>query len=243
MASMTNSKAEQCMVCGAPLDYRAQGEAVRCTRCGRQSISAIICPDGHFVCDTCHSEQSLARLAALAGQVAASAPEDILEELIALPGLPMHGPEHHAMAGLALLLACEKAGITLPENFIEETVRRCMQIPGGTCGYHGACGGAVSLGVSVSLLTGATPVTGLARGMAHRATARALLNCADDAARCCKRALRKTVATGREFLAEELGIELPRPVAHQFCTHISRNRECARQHCPYFNRTSRTTTQ
>ncbi len=232
---MMETKSEHCMVCGEPLDYREQGEAVCCIHCGQQSTSAIVCPAGHYVCDACHSDFPLARLAVMARQVAGCAPEDILEELIALPDLPMHGPEHHAMAGLALLLACEKTGTDLPESFIEETIRRCLQIPGGTCGYHGACGGAVSLGVSVSLLTGATPVTGLARSMAHRATALALLNCADDEARCCKRALRKTVSAGREFFAKELGIEFPRPIAHQFCVDIPRNRECVRQHCPYFH--------
>jgi hypothetical protein len=240
---MSEGKSEHCMVCGEPLDYREQGEAVCCIQCGRQSSSAIVCPAGHYVCDECHSALPLARLAALARQITVCAPEDILEELIALPDLPMHGPEHHAMAGLALLLACEKTGVELPEIFIEETIRRCTQIPGGTCGYHGACGGAVSLGVSVSLLTGATPVTGLARGMAHRATALALLSCADDEARCCKRALRKTVSAGREFFAEELGIEFPRPVTHQFCVDIPRNRECSKQHCPYFQRASKASLQ
>ena len=198
---------------------------------------------GHIVCDSCHSEVPLARLPDLARKTLAKAPEDILEELIALPNLPMHGPEHHAMSGLALLLASERSGVDLPDNYIEETIRRSMQIPGGTCGYHGACGGAVSLGVAVSIITGATPVKGLARGMAHRATALALLSCGDDEARCCKRALRKTVSSGRDFFAAELGIEFPQPKGHQFCTDIARNAECAREQCPYFRRSRKTSLQ
>lgn len=223
------------MVCGVPLIYRDQGTLVTCSECGREEHSAIVCPAGHYVCNGCHSRQPLALLPVLARETTAKAPEDILEELLALPGLPMHGPEHHAMAGLALLLASERNGIKIAENFVEETIRRCMQIPGGTCGYHGACGGAVSLGVAVSVMTGATPVTGLARGLAHRATAMALLSCGDDEARCCKRALRKTVTAGRAFFAKELGITFPEPDGHQVCTDISRNKECAREHCPYFN--------
>jgi hypothetical protein len=231
------------MVCGQPLDYREQGQSVCCAGCGRRETSAILCPNGHYICDNCHSDRPLAYLPELARKTTGRAPEDILEELISLPGLPMHGPEHHAMAGLAILLACERTGINLPQNYIEEMIRRSMQIPGGACGYHGACGGAVSLGISVSLITGATPVTGLARGMAHRATALALSRCADDEARCCKRALRKTVISGREFFSEELGITFPQPKAHQFCRDISRNRECAREHCPYFRLVSRTSFQ
>ena len=233
---MTGHKAEHCMVCGQALVYRERGEAVRCEQCGRLEKSAAVCQAGHYICDACHSDRTLTRLPELARATTAQAPEDILEELIRLPGLPMHGPEHHAMAGLALLLASERAGVELPEDFIEETIRRSMQIPGGTCGYHGACGGAVSLGVAVSMITGATPVTGLARGMAHRATAMALLGCSDDQARCCKRALRKTVTTGRAFFAEELGINLPPAVGLQLCADIPRNRECAKGQCPYFRR-------
>ncbi len=233
---MSEHQSEHCMVCGLPLEYREQGEDVTCGECGRRESSAILCTAGHYICDLCHSSRPLSRLTEVARQSSARAPEDILEELINLPNLPMHGPEHHALAGLALLLASERNGVKLPEGFIAETIRRCMQIPGGTCGYHGACGGAVSLGVAVSMITGATPVKGLARGMAQRATAMALLHCGDDDARCCKRALRKTVATGREFFAEELGLELPRPRGPQSCHDISRNPECAREHCPYYRR-------
>jgi hypothetical protein len=232
---MTKSKAEHCMVCGENLIYSDQAQVVRCEQCGTQGQSAIVCPAGHYVCDACHSGRTLQRLHAHAKTTKARAPEDILEELLCLPDLPMHGPEHHAMAGLALLLACRRAGVKLPGNYIEETIRRSMQIPGGTCGYHGACGGAVSMGVAVSIATGATPVTGPARGMAHRATAMALQYCGDNQARCCKRALRKTVSAGRIFFAAELGIEFPEPVRQHACRDVARNRECAKRDCPYFH--------
>ena len=55
----------------------------------------------------------------MAKNTAGHAPEDILEELLTLPDLPMHGPEHHAMPGLAVLLATERAGLELPDYFIE----------------------------------------------------------------------------------------------------------------------------
>ncbi|MEJ2470451.1 MAG: DUF5714 domain-containing protein [Desulfuromonadales bacterium] len=240
---MTKHRYENCMVCGQVLEYRDQSGPVTCCYCQQTATSAITCPGGHYVCDGCHSERSLQELSALAQKTLANAPEDILEELLTLPNLPMHGPEHHAMAGLALLLASQKLGISLPDNFIEEAIRRGMQIPGGSCGYHGACGAAVSLGVAVSIITGATPVTGLARGLSHRATAMALLDCADDEARCCKRALRKTVATGREFFADELGIDFPRPASDPFCSDVARNQECTKEHCPYYRRSQKTRLQ
>ena len=227
---------EHCMVCGTALLYRTKTEEVVCFKCGAQDLSAIICPNDHYICDTCHSRQTLEQMDALIERIEADAPEDILEELLTLQHLPKPGREHPPLAGLALLLACKKGGLDLPTNFIHETIRRSLQIPGGTCGYHGACGGAVSLGVAVSLITGATPTTGLARSLAQRATAMALLRCSDDESRCCQRALRNTVRCGREFFSEELGIEFPQPVGHQLCSEKSRNLECAKQHCPYFRR-------
>ncbi|MBW2503833.1 MAG: hypothetical protein JRE16_04600 [Deltaproteobacteria bacterium] len=118
-------------------------------------------------------------------------------------------------------------------------MRRSIQIPGGACGYLGTCGGAVSLGIAVSIVTKATPLTGLARGMANRASALALLRCSDDQPRCCKRALRRTVAAGRDFFKDELGIAFPPPNASQQCKDISRNNECAQDRCPYFRQIHR----
>jgi hypothetical protein len=227
------------MQCGQPLEYRAETTDVICLGCNKKATSPIICPDGHYICDTCHSATALERLPAFAARSTGMAPEDILEELLELPGLPMHGPEHHAMAALALLLACHRQDISLQENFIEEAVRRSMQIPGGSCGYLGACGAGISLGIAVSLVTGATPVSGLARGLANRATAAALAACGDDDARCCKRALRHAITIGRQFFDLELGIEFPEANQAQSCWDIARNGECARERCPYYHKNRR----
>jgi hypothetical protein len=234
--SMAEQIAEHCMACEAPLQYNETGQAVSCWDCGHNETSTIICPNGHYICNTCHSDKPLKKLSARARSTNSDVPEDILEEFLALPGLPMHGPEHHAMPGLALLLACDHLGIKLTDGYIEETIRRCMQIPGGTCGYHGACGGAISLGVAVSIFTGATPVKGKARGIAHRATAMALLQCGDEEARCCKRASRMTVCAGREFFAAELGIVFPQTQGEKICSDVARNKECAKMSCRYYQR-------
>lgn len=236
---MNEPKAEHCMQCGEPLLYREQAVDVTCTCCGSKETSPISCPFGHYVCDRCHSSSALERLPAFAERTSGLAPEDILEELLLLPGVPMHGPEHHAMPALAMLLACSRQGVALPEGFIAEAIRRSMQIPGGACGYLGACGGGVSLGVAASIVTRATPTTGLARGMANRATASALAACGDDDARCCKRALRLTVSVGRDFFEDELGIEFPPATRAQACWDNDRNLECAGERCLFYHRDRR----
>ncbi|NIQ96082.1 MAG: radical SAM protein, partial [Desulfuromonadales bacterium] len=101
---MDNSRLDHhCMACGQPLAYLAQPRRANCHYCGQELRTLICCPEGHVVCDACHGADTLTRLERLAGSTKAAAPEDILEELLRLPQLPMHGPEHHAMAGLALM--------------------------------------------------------------------------------------------------------------------------------------------
>lgn len=228
------AQAEHCMVCGEPLGYHEQPVGASCQICGGAGTTPILCPAGHFVCDLCHGAKSLELLPKLLARCQGSAPEEILEELLALPGLPMHGPEHHALVALALLRAAELQGVALPAGWVAEALRRGSQIPGGACGYLGACGAGVGLGIAVSLACGATPLKGRERTLANRGTALGLLANADGEARCCKRMLRQALGRGREFFRDELGIALPEPPEDVRCREMARNRECPGAVCPYF---------
>ncbi len=225
--------AQHCMVCGETLLYQDRGDSLSCHYCGRQGTALIVCPEGHYVCDGCHGAATLELLPKLAERVQGSTPEDILEELLLLPELPMHGPEHHSLPALALMLAARKSGMELSENGVAEAIRRAMVIPGGACGYLGACGAGISLGVAVSLLTGATPVKGEERGLANRASASGLCAAGDGGPRCCKRALRNVVREGRLFFEQELGIRFGPVESGTSCRDMARNRECLDAACPY----------
>ena len=47
------------MVCGSPLDSLDQAEEMVCTFCGKPEQGHIKCPQGHFVCDTCHNRDAV----------------------------------------------------------------------------------------------------------------------------------------------------------------------------------------
>ncbi len=226
--------AQHCLVCGEPIEYRDTAVSAACHYCGDRGQTLIVCPAGHFVCDTCHGAGTLDPLLQLAERVSGESPEELLEAFFALPDLPMHGPEHHSLAALALLSAAKKQGAMLPYNAFAEAIRRSLQIPGGACGYLGSCGAGISLGIAVSLLTGATPVKGVERSLANRASALGLVAAGDGEARCCKRALCNALREGRRFLAVELGIVLPDKTVKVRCRDMARNRECAGKNCPYF---------
>jgi hypothetical protein len=160
-------------------------------------------------------------------------PAAILEQVMAHPSVNMHGPEHHAMVPAVIIAAVRNAGYSIPEGAIEKAIERGSKIPGGWCGLYGDCGAEVGVGIAVSVLTRATPLTGPARSLAIGATSLALAKSVDGQPRCCKRASRTAVETAVEFLARNLDLVLPRAEKVR-CTYPARNTQCAREKCPYY---------
>ena len=76
-----------------------------------------------------------------------------------MPFCHMHGPEHHVMVGAALLTAYKNAGgdLDLPKA-LQEMYSRGKAVPGGACGFWGACGAGISAGQFVSIATSSTPL-------------------------------------------------------------------------------------
>ncbi len=224
---------ENCGVCGRPLVYGTEAATRRCEFCGREFPALIYCPEGHYVCDECHSRGALDILRDVLSRTDSTDPIEILEKVMAHPAVPMHGPEHHAMVPAIIVAAARNAGYPVPEGAVEKAIERGSKVPGGWCGSHGACGGAIGVGTAVSVLTRATPLTGETRALANEATAYALGKLRDGGARCCKRSARKALEAAVAFLKERMGIVLE---THQDikCRYVRRNRECLREACEYY---------
>lgn len=226
---------EECLVCGAKLEYLDESVEMECAVCHKKERSATRCVNGHYVCDACHT----GGLDALLGICFASAsadPVEVLEQMMALPTCHMHGPEHHTMVGMALLTAYKNAGGRLDfEKALREMLRRGSSVPGGACGFWGACGAGVSTGMFLSIAAGATPLTGESFGLAHKMTAKALGAIGDvGGPRCCKRDSYLSIAAAVAFVRERLGVEMTasRPV----CAHYTKNNQCIGNRCPFFGK-------
>lgn len=64
------------------------------------------------------------------------------------------------MVGAALLTAFKNAGGEIDlRAALAEMVSRGKSVPGGACGFWGACGAGVSTGMFVSIISGSTPLT------------------------------------------------------------------------------------
>ena len=222
-----------CGVCARPLVYATESVTKTCALCGKEEKTNIYCPSGHYVCDSCHSKAAIEVLKDILAQSKSTNPAEMMEQVMAHPSVPMHGPEHHIIVPAVIIAAIRNAGYPVPEGAIDKALERASKVPGGWCGLYGDCGAAVGIGIAVSVLTNATPLTGKERGLALGATALALSKLLDDQPRCCKRSSRIAVEAAVNYLEDKLGIKLGQSKLIP-CAYTIRNQQCAKGECPYY---------
>ena len=227
------SSTSNCGVCARPLVYGTEPRAMKCSICGQANSTLIFCPEGHFVCDSCHSKAAVDVLLRVLADTTSSDPMAILEKVMAHPSVPMHGPEHHGMVPAVLVAAARNAGYPVPEGAVTRALERGTKVPGGWCGACGDCGAAVGVGIAVSVITLATPLTGKARTLAMGATSAALSQMLDEYPRCCKRASRTAIEAAIDYFSDKLDISLPKGEKPR-CAYMRRNQECVSKQCRYY---------
>ena len=162
-------------------------------------------------------------------------PIAMLTDMMNDPYIHMHGPEHHTMVGAALMTAYRNAGGDIDLTAcLAEMKKRGARCPGGSCGFWGCCGAAVSAGMCMSIITGTTPLSGKTWGLANITTARALEAIGRiGGPRCCKRDSFTAVIEAAKLIEAELGIALDMP-PRVTCAFSAENKQCLGKNCPYF---------
>ena len=84
---------EECLICGAPLEYLETDVQMQCEICRKKELAKTRCVNGHYVCSDCHM-QGLDSIVELCLRETACDPIAIVERMMALPSCHMHGPEH-----------------------------------------------------------------------------------------------------------------------------------------------------
>jgi len=223
---------EGCLLCGAPLLYLTKDEPMECSVCHKKEPSRARCEKGHYVCNDCHT-RGVDSILSLCLQEKSRNPLEILEKMMALPFCHMHGPEHHMLVGAALLTACKNAGaeLKLPEA-LTEMINRGREVPGGVCGFWGACGAGISTGMFVSILSGSTPLTVEPWGLSNRMTSRALDKIGEvGGPRCCKRDSYLAILAAIAYVKEQFGLELEQ--SDIICDRAGINKQCIGKRCPF----------
>lgn len=223
---------EECLICKAPLEYLKEDVLVECAVCHKEERSKTRCTKGHYVCNDCHTA-GMDSIFCVCLDETSKNPVDILEKMMSLPFCHMHGPEHHVMVGASLLTAYHNAGGDVDlEKALTEMYRRGKTVPGGVCGFWGACGAGISAGMYMSIVTKATPFAQEAWGLSNQMTSRALGKIGDiGGPRCCKRDSYLAVMEAVDFTKEKLGVQMS--VEEIKCSRSGNNNQCLKRRCPF----------
>jgi len=230
------SKQENCMLCGKALIYGTEGKTLPCTSCGNPGHAYITCPEGHYICDACHSRIAREDIERLIFSTSSTYPVEIAKLAFEGASLPMLGCEHAYIAGGALMAALKNSGKGTDEDIREVLRRTGKQAHGGFCGLTGVCGIAPALGAVFGVLTGSKCGT----DREQKTTMEAVLEVSKSIAAltgpsCCKAYVMASLETATALLSGKIGIELPSKKQQFRCAHSSRHPHgCREKLCPYF---------
>lgn len=226
----------RCPVCGEEKIYFEEDTMERCNICGASFEDDSSCSNGHHVCPMCRQKAARQAILAHCRGSLLDQPYPLMLELMKLPEVMMHGPEHHLLLPAAFITAyANEKGMPeeLPE-LLERANERSIQVPGGACGAWGICGAAVGAGIFMSIVTGSSPFAKEEWRISGQLTAR----CADKVSsqggpRCCKRdgflALAEAAAYSNSVL--DTHFEAPGDIK---CEFYPNNEQCKGKACPFF---------
>ena len=223
---------DECIICKAPLVYLETDELMECAICHKKENSKTRCVNGHYVCNECHMA-GLDSIIGLCMTETSKDPVEIIEKMMAMPFCHMHGPEHHVMVGAALLTAYKNAGGEIElKKALTEMINRGKSVPGGACGFWGACGAGISSGMFVSIISGSTPLGNEPFALSHKMTSKSLSAIGEiGGPRCCKRDSFLSILAAIDFVAEHFGVQMDKPEIT--CHYSSQNNQCIGKRCPF----------
>ena len=226
---------DECLICKAPLEYLNEDSLMECAICHKKESSKTRCVNGHYVCNDCH-RKGVDSIIALCLHEKEKNPIKILEKMMSMSFCHMHGPEHHIMVGAVLLTAYKNAGGNIDLNkALLEMYSRGKDVPGGVCGFWGACGAAISTGMYMSIITNATPLANEAWGLSNQMTAFTLDKIGKiGGPRCCKRNSYLAIIEAVYFTKKKLGIAME--LENISCSRFMMNNQCINIRCPFFKK-------
>lgn len=228
-----------CLFCGKGLQTYERPRRSTCSVCGEEFEPSAACPDGHHVCDGCLRERGISVMTAVCKTTDCRDPAEILDRLMSIPAIPMHGPAHHILVGSALLAAYRNnGGKTDLDASIPELIRRMSQVPGAVCGNWGCCGAALSAGTFASIVLGSGPLEKDVWRIPMRMTASCLERISSyGGPRCCKRDSFLAIEAAADLIKKETGvaIDIRKRIV---CGRSGMNQQCIGKACPYNGKTA-----
>lgn len=226
-----------CLICNEEVLYLSKSEKLTCYYCKNEYESSMVCKNGHYVCDNCHSKDALTVINEYCNKSISTNPINMAIDLMKHPAIKMHGPEHHFLVPAVLISAyLNKVGkIEDKERLLNEGKKRSKNVLGGFCGFYGACGAGVGCGIYMSLILEATPLSKESWGICNLMTSKSLENISSfGGPRCCKRDSFVAIKSAIDFTEEYLNVELDKN-ENILCEFMNLNKECLKEKCKFYN--------
>lgn len=159
----------------------------------------------------------------------------LLNEIMDLPSIPIHGPIHHFIVPAVMLTVYNNLYGNRKQlnEQLKVAADRAKAVPGANCAYYGACGAALGIGIFVSIITETTPYS-----LEPWSNVMAITSAIGQemskhgGARCCKRDSYLAILTGVQKIKELLKIELQ--ATKPICKHFPKNKECRKEACLFY---------
>ena len=211
---------EDCMICGKPLIYSQTDRIEKCYICGIPNSTNTTCEDGHYICDSCHSEEGVLLISIEVVKSTSINPVEMAAEIMRQKEINIHGPEHHYLVVAVLLVAYKNAGgIVDLESALQIARQRTKNVYGGICGLWGSCGAGIATGIFISIITKATPLSEKEWSLANEMTSQSLHDISKNGGpRCCKRNTNLAIYRAVDFVKANFNIymELPNQTSCEF---------------------------
>ncbi|MHA1892880.1 MAG: DUF5714 domain-containing protein [Candidatus Helarchaeota archaeon] len=231
---------DKCEICGKELKLLQDASdllSVTCYFCKKTEETEVVCPEGHYICNDCHSKDSIEIIKQFCRSTELIDPYEIANKIMLYPKFKMYGPEHHVLVPASILTSLKNLhvknldGKEIKFEHILEAVRRSKKVLGGWCGYYGTCGAGVGSGIAISIFTQANPSKDIPRTLSNLTTSRSLARIGDGLEHCCKRSVLYSISEALKLLNEKFNLELnfiPKP-----CKFSESNDKCEKDKCPY----------
>ena len=225
------------MVCGATLAYHEKSVDVTCNYCTKAEHGHITCPNGHYICDHCHNQDSMQVIEDMMFKTESSDPFAIAELAMGFPGLPMLGCQHAYIAGGALMASLKnKGGVHVTDEEIKEVFKRTQkQAHGGYCGLTGVCGIAPAIGACFAVLTGSKCGTDAEQRTTMEVVSKVTRVITDlTGPSCCKAYVRAALKTAVEAIEINFKVALASGSDTGCRYSLKHPHGCRESQCPYF---------
>ncbi|HBD95083.1 MAG: hypothetical protein A2015_02300 [Spirochaetes bacterium GWF1_31_7] len=221
-----------CLVCGGFLEY-GKLEKHTCLFCGKEFEAEVSCVHKHYICDHCHSSEAVEILEKFIAVTELKDPIQMADIIMHHPSFKMHGTEHHYLVPAVLVKSIQNSGYEVNNLFFNIVKARGSSLPGGTCGYWGACATAIGCGISSAIYLKTSPLSTDNYSLVHSFTADAINEIAKKPGpRCCKRNTYTSILAGIKSFKKYTDIEIQ--ASTPVCSFFKDNNECLGLECPYF---------